>query len=257
MASTPSPSTDALFAAALRLGDNNLILGQQLARWIGHGPELEEEMATANVVLDLIGHARAWLTLAGEIEGRGRDEDQLAFFRNSGDFLNALLVERPNGDFADTIARQYLYDAWHVLHLRALTGSSEPRFSALAQKAVIEVDYHLKRSRQWVLRLGEGTPVSHGKMVAALDRIWRFTGELFEDHDVDRALAAAGVAPLPSTLHGAWQDEVIATLKQATLTVPEKVYMQSGGRRGVHGEHHGYILAEMQSLPHSFPDARW
>ena len=257
MASTPSPSNDALFAAALRLGDNNLILGQQLARWIGHGPELEEEMATANVVLDLIGHARAWLTLAGEIEGRGRDEDQLAFFRGSGSFFNALLVEQPNGNFADTIMRQYFYDAWHYLYLRALTGSADARFSALAQKAVIEVDYHLKRSRQWVLRLGDGTPVSHEKMVAALDRLWRFTGELFEDHAVDEALAAAGVTPLPSSLLGAWQDEVFSTLRQATLTVPENVYMQSGGRRGVHGEHHGYILAEMQSLPRTFPDARW
>jgi len=254
---SPAPTQAALYACAIRLGDNNLILGQQLARWIGHSPELEEELGTANVVLDLIGHARVWLTLAGEIEGLNRSEDELAFFRDSRDFHNLLLVEQPNGDFADTITRQFLYDAWHRLYLAELRGSQDARISAIAQKAATEVEYHLQRSREWVVRLGDGTALSHDKMVAALERVWRFTGELFEDDETDRELAAAGIAPLPSTLHAAWQAEVMRTLERATLSPPENVFMHSGGKCGRHGEQHSYILAEMQALPRMYPGATW
>ena len=171
---------DALFDYLLRLGDNALILGHRLSEWCGHSPALEEDLALSNVALDLIGQTQLWLNLAGEVEGKGRDADKLAYLRDARDFRNVLLVEQPNGDFAMTMARQFYFDAWHYLLLRDLSGSKDSRVAEIAAKGLKEVTYHLERSRDWVLRLGDGTEESHRRMQAAIDDLWMYTGELFE-----------------------------------------------------------------------------
>jgi ring-1,2-phenylacetyl-CoA epoxidase subunit PaaC len=245
------------FAFLLRAGDNGLILSQRLVALIGHAPVLEEELGLANVALDLLGQARMWLSYAGEIEGANRTEDDLAFLRNAGDFRNALLVEQPNGSFADTTMRQFLFDAWHARALGAWSESSDPRIAAIAQKAKREVDYHLTRSGDWVVRLGDGSDESHTRMEAALARLWPYTGELFASDDLDRAAAAQGVAPVPETLHDGWLAHVQTVFARATLAVPDGGWNPAGGRRGLHTEHLGYLLAEMQSLRRSVPGDRW
>ncbi|MGH9518425.1 MAG: 1,2-phenylacetyl-CoA epoxidase subunit PaaC, partial [Terriglobales bacterium] len=191
-----------MFQFCLRLGDNDLILSQRLGEWCGHGPVLEEDLALANVALDLLGQARLWLSLAAELEGRGRDEDQLAFLRDAGEFRNLLLVEQANGDYAATLARQYYFDAWHALLLERLALSSEARVAAIAAKAVFEVRYHLERSRDWIIRLGDGTEESHARIQAALDRLWPYTGEMFQADGVD---APAGDL---AALRTPWLDEL-------------------------------------------------
>ncbi|MEQ9642472.1 MAG: 1,2-phenylacetyl-CoA epoxidase subunit PaaC [Alphaproteobacteria bacterium] len=248
---------DALFQFLLRLGDNNLILGHRVSEWCGHAPVLEEDIAMANVALDLIGQTQLWLALAAEVEGKGRDADKLAYLRDAGDFHNVLLVERPNGDFGHTLMRQFLYDAWHLPALNALQTSSDSRIGEIAEKAAKEVAYHLERSTDMVVRLGDGTEESHRRMQAALDDLWPYSGEAFIADAVDEAAAAAGVAPLPETLKPAWDEHVAATLAEATLDKPEQDFMHKGGKRGVHSEHLGYILAEMQFLQRAYPGARW
>ena len=236
----------ALFDYLLRLGDSPLILAQRLGAWVGKGPVLEEDMALANVGLDLLGQARMWLTYAGEVEGKGRDEDQLAFLRDGGDFRNALIAEQPNGNFADTTARQFLFDAWHALALAALTRSRDARIAEIAAKAVKEVAYHVERSGDWVIRLGDGTDESHAKMQAAIDRLWTFTGEMFTADADEVALIDAGIAADVRALAEPWRQRVGAVLDEATLVVPAAAHMQRGGKQGVHTEHLGYVLAEMQ-----------
>ncbi len=242
---------EALFTFNLRMGDSALVLSQRLGEWCGHGPALEEDLALANTALDLLGHARLWLSLAGEVEGRGRDEDQLAFLRDAGEFRNLLLVEQPNGDYAATMARQYYYDAWHHPLLQQLAGAAEPRVAAIAAKAAKEAAYHLHRSREWVIRLGDGTEESHRRMQAAADELWPFTGEMFAADDADRACADL------AALRPGWQAEVAATFARATLTLPASAWMPQGGKQGVHTEKLGYILAEMQFLQRAYPGERW
>lgn len=241
----------------LRLGDNSLILAQRLSEWCGHGPVLEEELAQANTALDLIGQAQYWLNLAGEVEGRGRDADRLAYLRDVREFRNVLLVEQPNGHYGQTIARQFYFDAWHRLLLQGLSGSADRRIAEIAAKADKEVRYHLHRSGDWVVRLGDGTAESHRRMQAAIDELWNFTGELFEMDDIDRALLAEGIAVDLAALREPWLRLVHDTLQEATLTVPEESWMRRGGKQGVHSEHLGYILAEMQFLQRAYPNATW
>ena len=248
---------DQLFEYLLRLGDSSLILGQRLSEWCGHGPELEEDIALINIALDLIGQARSLLTYAGEVEGRGRDEDVLAFLRDGTDYRNLLLVEQPNQDFAYTIARQFLFDAFHLEQQRALMGSRDETLAAIAGKSVKEVTYHLRHSSEWLVRLGDGTPLSHDKMQTALDDLWMYSGEMFEMDALETALVEAGVAPDRAVLRPAWEARVAAVIEEATLQRPDDGWMQSGGLRGRHSEHLGHILAEMQHLQRAHPGAQW
>lgn len=247
----------ALFEYLLRLGDNALILGHRLSEWCGHAPALEEDLAIANVALDLIGQTQLWLNMAGEIEGQGRDADKLAYLRDARDFRNLLLVEQPNGDFAVTMARQLYFDAWHYLLLQELTRSTNGGIAEIAAKALKEVAYHLERSREWVLRLGDGTEESHRRMQAGLDDLWMYTGELFEADEIDLQLSEAGIAPDPSSLQEQWLDLMRATAEEAMLTLPQLGWSQRGGKRGIHTEHIGYILADLQFLQRSYPNATW
>jgi ring-1,2-phenylacetyl-CoA epoxidase subunit PaaC len=205
---------DAPFEYALRLGDNCLILGHRVSEWCGHSPVLEEDIALANVALDLIGQAQLWLGLAGELEGKGRSADDLAFLRDAGGFRNLLLVEQPNGDFGRTLVRQYLFDAWHHHLLAGLATSAEPRIAEIAEKASKEVAYHLNRSRDLVVRLGDGTEESHRRIQRSVDDLWFYTGELFLADPVDEAMAAAGLAPDLAAVRALWDAEVADTLKQ-------------------------------------------
>lgn len=245
------------FEYLLRLGDNALVLGQRLSAWVGHAPVLEEEMATANVALDLIGQARSWLDLAGEVEGGGRDADALAYHRDAWDYHNALLVEQPNGDYAVTIMRQFLFDAFHLPLLEQLGASRDERVRDIAAKSLKEVRYHLRRSSEWVIRLGDGTEESHRRTQVALDELWRFTGELMTPDDVDRAMVKQGIGADLDKVAEVWRSEVEKVLEKATLEQPGEQWMQQGGKQGQHSEHLGYILAEMQFLPRAYPDARW
>lgn len=240
----------------LRLGDSTLVLGQRHAELCGKAPALEEEMALMNVGLDLFGQARNWLTYAAELEGDGRDADALAFRRDAQDFRNLLLVEQPNGDFAETMARQFLFDAWHVPLLEGLAEASDPRIAEVAAKSLKEATYHLRRSSEWVVRLGDGTEESHARMQRAIDTLWRFTGELVQFDEVDQAMAEAGIAPDAETLTARWNATVEKVLEAATLTrPPADAWMYTGGKAGHHTEHLGYLLAEMQYLPRAYPDA--
>lgn len=249
---------DDKFDYLLRLGDNALVLSQRLCEWVGKGPALEEDMALANTALDLIGQARMWLAYAGEVEGAGRTEDQLAYLRDAHQFRNLLIVERPNGDYADTLMRQYLFDSWHLLLLEQLTRSADERIAAIAEKAKKEVTYHLRRSADLVVRLGDGTEESHRRMQAALDELWMYTGEMFEADGIDEVLEAQGVAEGVSALREPWLAQVGATLAVATLAMPQlEAWMQKGGKQGRHSEHMGYLLAEMQFLQRAYPGQQW
>ena len=249
--------TNHIFEYLLRLGDNCLILGHRVSEWCGHGPILEEDLALANVALDLIGQAKLWLALAGEVEGKGRDADKLAYLRDAREFRNLLLLEQNNGDFAFTMARQFLFDSWHYLLLRELHGSTDNRIAEIADKAVKEVTYHLERSGDWVVRLGDGTQESHRRMQKAINILWPYTGELFEMDEVDDALLRPGIAADLEALRWPWLEHVGATLEQATLEQPKSGWMQRGGKRGMHSEHLGYLLAEMQFLQRAYPGASW
>jgi ring-1,2-phenylacetyl-CoA epoxidase subunit PaaC len=242
---------------ALRLGDNALVLGQRLSAWTGHAPVVEEDLALTNVALDLVGQARLWLTLAGELEGRGRDADALAYFRDAHEYRNVLLVERPNGHFGDTLARQFLFDTWHYFLLQKLGDSADARVAGIAQKAVREVAYHVRRSGDWVVRLGDGTAESRRRIQAALDALWPYTGELFASDAIDRELAERGIGCELEALRESWSRHVAEICVEATLTVPPDGWMQAGGKSGRHTEQLGYLLAEMQSVRRSVPGERW
>jgi ring-1,2-phenylacetyl-CoA epoxidase subunit PaaC len=246
------------FEYILRLGDNALILSQGLCAWCGKGPALEEDMALTNVALDLLGQARLWYAYAAELEGAARDEDQLAFLRDAHEFGNVLLVEQKNGNYADTLARQFLFDTWHYLLLQKLCASSDERVAAIAEKSLKEVSYHLRRSSDLVVRLGDGNALSQQKMQDAINDIWMFTGEMFVADAIDLAQVENGVAPHPVSLQAAWQAHVQNILQEATLLVPDPhAWMQRGGKQGKHTEHMGYLLAEMQFLQRAYPGACW
>lgn len=246
------------FNHVLRLADHAMILSQRLSQWCGKGPALEEDMALTNVALDLIGQARLWYAYAAELEGKGRTEDDLAFLRDAHDFHNFLLLEQPNGTYADTLMRQFLFDTWHYHYLQALKQSTDQQIAAIAEKSLKEVTYHLRRSSDLVVRLGDGTELSQKMMQTALEELWRFTGEMFMDDEIDVAMHAGGIAPLPSDLKAAWDTHLIDVMHAATLRLPDtNSWMQKGGKQGVHTEHMGYLLAEMQFLQRAYPGAQW
>lgn len=246
-----------LFSYLLRQGDSCLILGHRLSEWCGHAPQLELDIALANIALDLTGQADAFLGLAAEVEGQGRDADALAFHRDVLDYRNLLLVELPNEDFGLTIARQFLFDAWQVEFYGALARSSDQRVAALAAKGLREATYHERFSGEWLVRLGDGTDESHARAQAAIDELWTYTGEMFERDALVAGLVERGIAPDPRGLKAAWDARVADVLAEATLRRPADGWMQSGGLKGRHGEALGHLLAEMQFLPRAYPGARW
>lgn len=250
-------TTPALFPYLLRLADDRLVLGHRLSEWCGHGPILEEDIALANIALDLIGEATLCYKLAGEVEGAGRSEDALAYFRDAVDFRNVLLVELEKGDFALTIVRQLFFSVFSLLQMEALQKSTNAELAGVAAKATKEARYHVRHSAQWTVTLGDGTDESHARAQRAVDELWRYTGELFLADDVDREVAAAGVGVDPSTLADNWRTQVDDVLKRAGLTTPAVAYMQRGGRDGKHTEHLGHMLAEMQIVARSHPGASW
>ena len=249
---------DALFQFLLRMGDNTLVLGHRVSEWCGHSPILEEDIALANTALDLIGQTQLWLGLAGEVEGKDRSADDLAFLRDAWDFRNVLLVELPNGDFGQTMMRQFLFDAWNVTMLGRLMKSSDKRVADIAEKASKEAAYHVERSGDTVVGLGDGTEESHARMQAALEYLWPYVGEMFESDEVDAAMVEAGIAPDPTSLRAEFDELVGRVLGEATLTIPASPYAHKGGRTGyMHTEHLGHLLTSMQWLQRAYPGAKW
>jgi ring-1,2-phenylacetyl-CoA epoxidase subunit PaaC len=241
----------------LRIADNSLVLGQRLGEWCGHGPVLEEDIAMTNMSLDLIGQARILYAKIAELEGDGKDEDFYAYRRDVFQFRNALLCEQPNGDFAATMARQFYFSAFAAPFYQALTSSSNNDLAAFAAKSLKEVNYHLKHSRDWVIRLGDGTIESHDRMQAAINTLWMYTGELLTEDELDASANQDGLGVDLSLIAESWKKLVASTLTEATLTQPDSTWMQTGGKRGQHSEHLGYMLAELQFLPRAYPDAKW
>ncbi len=248
---------EALFTYTLRLGDDLLILSHRLGEWCGHGPVLEEDIALTNRALDHIGEARNLYDYAVKVEGKGRTEDDLAYLRTERHFVNTLLTEQPNGDYAHTIARSFLFDAYHLPLAEALTKSSDTQIGAIAAKAVKEAQYHLKHSSDWLIRFGDGTEESHRRAQEALDGLWVYTGELFVQDEVHQAMVKAGIAPDLNTIKASFDATVDRVLTEATLKRPADGYMMSGGRQGKHSEHLGFLLAEMQYLQRAYPGAQW
>ena len=255
--SAAAVDSKALFRYVLRLGDLSLVLGQRLGEWVGHAPALEEDLGLANIALDLIGQARLLLSYAGEIEGCGRSEDDIAYLREQGEYLNPVLAEQPNGDFGQTIVRQLLIDAFQLELYERMAASTDERLAAIAAKSVKETRYHLRYSGSWLVRLGDGTDKSHALAQTALERLWPYTVELFTEDDLDRAMADCGVAPRLAEMHTAWTLRLDELLAQATLKRPSDRAHSWHGKRGQHSEHLGYILAEMQYLQRAHPGARW
>jgi ring-1,2-phenylacetyl-CoA epoxidase subunit PaaC len=241
----------------LRIADTSLVLAQRLGEWVGHAPAIEEDLALANTALDLLGQSRLLLAYAGELEGRSRGEDVLAFLREEAEFLNFTLAEQPNGDFGDTIVRQFLIDAYQLELYERLESSTDPRIAEIAAKAVKETRYHLRFSSGWLVRLGDGTAESHARVQASLERLWPYTRELFDPDAIDREIAAAGIGPDLVVLHGAWSKRVDAVLGEATLRRPADTPYAWYGKQGTHSEHLGYILAAMQHLQRTYPGATW
>jgi ring-1,2-phenylacetyl-CoA epoxidase subunit PaaC len=246
-----------LFEYVLRIGDDALILGHRLSEWCGHGPILEEDIALTNISLDLIGQATSLLEYAGKLEDKGRSADDLAFLRFDKDYRNLLLVEQPNGDFGMSIMRQFLFDAYQVPLFEALSNSKDPHLSAIAEKSLKESKYHLKHSSEWVIRLGDGTEESKERIQTSLDELWRYTGELFWEDDVDQSLKAEGIIPEASELKTRWNKIVEDVLNEATLEIPQTEWQFEGGRRGLHSEHLGYILTELQFMQRAYPYMEW
>jgi len=247
----------ALFTYTLRLADTALINGHRLSEWCGHAPALEEELALANLALDLIGEARPLYAYAGEVEGKGRGEDELAYLRDIASYRNLLMVERPNGDFGVTILRQFLLSAFMHPFWQAMTHSTDARLAAIAEKAVKEVAYHLRHCAEWTIRLGDGTAESRRRMLDALEELWPYSGELFETDEVEHELIASGVAVDPERLRASFDATLDRILGQASLPRPRDGWMQTGGRKGRHSEHLGHVLAELQYLQRAYPGATW
>ncbi|AZV80266.1 phenylacetate-CoA oxygenase subunit PaaI [Parasedimentitalea marina] len=249
---------EAFLQFLLRMGDNTLILGHRVSEWCGHSPVLEEDIALANTALDLIGQTQFWLGLAGEVQGNGQSADDLAFLRDVWDFRNILLVEVPNGDFGRTLMRQFLFDAWHAIQLGRLMTSSDTRVAAIAEKTSKEVAYHLERSADTVVGLGDGTEESHRRMQEALDYLWPYVGEMFQSDAVDAEMVAAGIAPDPASLRGEYDALIERILADATLTIPDSRFGHRGGRTGkMHTEHLGHLLTQMQWLQRAYPGSNW
>lgn len=246
-----------LYIYTLRQADNAMILCQRLCQWAAKGPELEEDIALTNIGLDMIGQARSLYQYAATLSGKDVNEDDLAFMRDERQWTNLLLVEQPNGNFADTMARQYFYDVWHLAFLQELINAKDEMLAAIAAKSVKEAQYHLRHSSSWVKRLGDGTALSRERMQSAVDEMWQFTPEMFESDDVDQRMLAQGYAADLSKVKTTWDTQVTALLEEATLTKPDEAFLMSGGRQGMHTQHMGFLLAEMQILPRSMPGCEW
>ncbi|MBR0811319.1 phenylacetate-CoA oxygenase subunit PaaC [Bradyrhizobium diazoefficiens] len=242
---------------ALRRADDALILGHRLSEWCGHAPMLEEDMALSNIALDLIGQARELYSYAAKVEGRDNDEDKLAYLRDVRQYRNLLLVEQPNGDFAQTLVRQFFYSAFADLYWRTMMSSRDTTLAAIAAKSEKESAYHLRHASEWIIRLGDGTDESHARAQAAVDQLWAFTGEMFTVDDGERALIHGGVAIDPASLRGRWLTTVSDVAREATLKLPQNGWMQQGGRVGRHSEHLGHLLSELQSMQRTFPGLTW
>jgi ring-1,2-phenylacetyl-CoA epoxidase subunit PaaC len=242
---------------ALRRADDALILGHRLSEWCGHAPMLEEDMALANMGLDLLGQARELYAYAAKVEAKGNDEDGFAYLRDVRQYRNLLLLEQPNGDFARTMVRQFFYSVFADLYWRAMMKSDDATLKAVAAKSEKESAYHVRHSSEWMVRLGDGTEESHRRAQAAIDDLWAFTGEMFQVDDSERGLIEAGVAVDPATLRPQWLATVSNVLAEATLALPKNDWMQQGGRSGRHSEHLGHLLSELQSMQRTFPGATW
>lgn len=241
----------------LRLADNCLILGQRLAEWCGHGPVLEQDIAMTNISLDLIGQARNYYQYAAELAEGNKSEDDIAYLRSDRDFRNLLLVEQPNNDFAYTVVRQYLFDVFHHQLLNQLAGSKDENIASIAQKSIKEVAYHKRWSGQWVLRLGDGTEESHQRIQDALDHFWSYAFEALIPDDLDSQMSSTGVGADLLKMEDTVKKEIVAHLKEATLIIPDSNWNHTGGKNGMHSEHLGYILAEMQHLQRAYPGVEW
>jgi ring-1,2-phenylacetyl-CoA epoxidase subunit PaaC len=248
---------EALFKYILRIGDTNLILGQRLSEWTGHGPFLEEDLALTNITLDITGAAKSLLEYAALVEGKGRTEDDLAFLRNDRQFFNVQITELPNGDYARTIARQVLVDCFDFYFYQELSKSKDETLAGIAQKSLKEVTYHLRHTSAWLERFGDGTEESHNKVQLALNELWQYTNELFEMNEVDELLIKEGIAVDLNVVKTKWGKHISELFEKSTLTIPENVFMQTGSRKGIHTEYLAFILAEMQALPRMYPDAKW
>jgi ring-1,2-phenylacetyl-CoA epoxidase subunit PaaC len=248
---------DALYRYTLRLGDTSLILAQRLSEWTGHGPFLEEDLALTNVALDIFGRAKSLLEYAAKVEGKGRTEDDLAFFRNDREYFNALITEQPNGDYAKTIIRQAFVDCFDLLFYSELAKSKDETLAGIAQKSIKEITYHKRHSFSWVVRFGNGTEESQERLQKGFQDIWQYTGELFEMNEIDKTLIKEGIAVDLKPLKKTWIKEISELLFRANIQMPEDTFMQRGSRDGVHTEYLGFILAEMQALPRMHPEAKW
>jgi ring-1,2-phenylacetyl-CoA epoxidase subunit PaaC len=242
---------------ALRRADDALILGHRLSEWCGHAPMMEEDMALANMGLDLLGQARELYSYAAKVEGNGNDEDKFAYLRDVRQYRNLLLLEQPNGDFARTMTRQFFYAVFADLYWRAMMNSRDATLAAVAAKSEKESAYHVRHSSEWIIRLGDGTDESHRRVQAAVDDLWAYTGEMFEADDSERGLIDAGIAVDPAALRPRWLETVSNVIEEATLTLPKGDWMQQGGRSGRHSEHLGHLLSELQSMQRTFPGAAW
>lgn len=248
---------EALIKYTLRLGDNALVLAQRLTELVVRGPELEEEMANANFGLDYLGQARMFYSYAGELEGEGRKEDDLAFLRGEREFGNFLLVEQPNGHFGDTIVRLVLFDEFYLAQLEALADCQDRRLAEIAARAVKEIRYHLRHNRQWLIRLGDGTALSHDRAQQSVEDLWLYTGELFAGDEVDRIIREEYGGPDLVRIKERWHERISTLLAEATLSTPEDQWMDGGGRDGRHSEYFGPLIAEMQYLQRSYPGLNW
>lgn len=250
-------TNEALFEYCLRLGDTSLVLGQRLAEWCGHGPVLEEDIALTNISLDLIGQTRAFYTYACQVEGKGRTEDDLAYFRDERDFRNLLIVEQPNGDFGQTIMRQLMVSCFYYHYYSSLKKSKDETLSPLAEKSLKEVAYHLRHSADWTIRLGQGTEESARRMRNAIDELWIFVEDMFDMDKTDELLIKAGIGVDTAPVRAEWETQMKQILTEAGLNIPEKPYAVRGSRQGKHSEHLGHLLAEMQAVQRSIPGAQW
>ena len=247
----------AIQSYVLRFADNALIIGQHLGEWCGHAPALEEDIATANTALDLIGQARNWFAYACELDCAGRSEDQIALLRDEKDYLNVLLVEQPNGTYGDTLMRQFIFDTWHFHMLGQLRDSKDSRVAEIAHKSINEVTYHVARSSELVMRLGDGSEESHNKMQSALNALWRFSGELVTPDSLDQEMLELGIGADLAAVQAQFKADVDRVFNAARLVLPDVGYMQRGGKTGVHTESMGRLLAEMQSMQRTYPNATW
>lgn len=246
-----------LFDYLLRLGDDSLILGHRVSEWCGHGPILEEDIALTNISLDLIGQATSLLRYAGEVEGKGRDEDNLAFLRVENAYRNSLLVEQLNGDFGVTILRQFLFDAYRMPLFEALVNSKDKQLAAIAEKSLKETKYHYRHSAEWVIRLGDGTDESHERIQNAVDFLYRFSFDLFFTNEIDGSLVQEGIVPEMKDIYNKWLVSIRNVFTEANLEIPTNNWEQKGGRIGRHSEHLGHLLAEMQYMQRAFPNMEW